>query len=109
MKSIEEVTTLYEISKALNEHLDLRKSLYKVLDILSNTMNMVRGTVTILNPVSNEISIEVAHGLSRGAMEKGKCLVQDQSGNDVGVLRLNEAAQAAVPNCPSCTVSMAIQ
>lgn len=72
MKSIEEVTLLYEISKALNEHLDLKKSLYKVLDILSISMNMVRGTITILDPLSNEINIEVAHGLSRGAMEKGK-------------------------------------
>lgn len=72
MKSIQEVTLLYEISKALNEHLDLKKSLYKVLDILSISMNMVRGTITILDPLSNEINIEVAHGLSRGAMEKGK-------------------------------------
>ncbi len=72
MKSIEQVTLLYDISKALNEHMDLKKSLYKVLDILSSSMNMVRGTVTILNPLSNEISIEVAHGLSRGAVEKGK-------------------------------------
>ncbi|MCK5545452.1 MAG: sigma 54-interacting transcriptional regulator, partial [Desulfobulbaceae bacterium] len=72
MKSIEEVTLLYEISKALNEHLDLKKSLYQVLDILSISMNMVRGTITILDPLSNEINIEVAHGLSRGAMEKGK-------------------------------------
>ena len=33
MASIEDITLLYEISKALNEHLDLKKSLYKVLDI----------------------------------------------------------------------------
>ena len=65
MKTIEEVTLLYEITKALNEHLDLKKSLYKVLDILSSSMNMVRGTITILNPVRNEINIEVAHGLTR--------------------------------------------
>jgi Nif-specific regulatory protein len=32
MKQIEDVTLLYEISKTLNEHLDLKKSLYKVLD-----------------------------------------------------------------------------
>ena len=70
MKPIEEVTLLYEITKALNEHLDLKKSLYKVLDILSNLMNMVRGTITILNPVRNEINIEVAHGLNRSAMER---------------------------------------
>jgi len=69
MKRIEEITLLYEISKTLNENLDLKKSLYKVLDILSNSMDMVRGTVTILNPLTDEISIEVAHGLTTGAME----------------------------------------
>jgi len=72
MRKTEDVTLLYEISKALNESLNLRKSLYKVLEILSTSMNMVRGTVTILNPLRNEISIEVAHGLSKVAMERGK-------------------------------------
>ena len=33
-------------------------------------MNMVKGTVTILNPVRNEINIEVAHGLNRSAVER---------------------------------------
>jgi Nif-specific regulatory protein len=72
MKRIEEVTLLYEISKALNEHLDLKKSLYQVLDILSNSMKMVRGTITILDPLRNEINIEVAHGISRTAVETVK-------------------------------------
>jgi Nif-specific regulatory protein len=72
MKKTEEFSLLYEISQALSESLDLRKSLYKVLEILSNSMGMVRGTVTILNPLRNEISIEVAHGMSRVAMERGK-------------------------------------
>lgn len=72
MKKTEEVTLLYEITKALSESLDLRKSLYKVLDILSSSMDMVRGTVTILNPLRNEIGIEVAHGMSRVAMDRGK-------------------------------------
>jgi Nif-specific regulatory protein len=34
MKKTEELTLLYEITKALSESLDLKKSLYKVLDIL---------------------------------------------------------------------------
>jgi Nif-specific regulatory protein len=72
MKRIEEVTLLYEISQALNEHLDLKRSLYKVLDILSSSMNMVRGTVSLLNPLRNEISIEVAHSLSRSTIERVK-------------------------------------
>ncbi|OQY55032.1 MAG: sigma-54-dependent Fis family transcriptional regulator [Desulfobacteraceae bacterium 4572_88] len=68
MKKIEEITLLYEISKALNEQLDLRKSLYKVLAILSNSMDMSRGAVTILHPLRNEIVIEVAHGLSENVI-----------------------------------------
>ncbi len=72
MKRIEEITLLYEISKAINEHLELKNTLYKVLDILSSSMEMERGTVSILHPLRNEIAIEVAHGLSMMAIEKGK-------------------------------------
>jgi Nif-specific regulatory protein len=72
MEKIEEITLLYEITKALNEHLDLKKSLYKVLEILSNAMNMLRGTITILDPLKNEINIEVAHGISRQKVESVK-------------------------------------
>ena len=72
MKRIEDITLLYEISEALNEHLDLKKSLYLVLEILSNSLDMVRGTVTILHPLRNEIHIEVAHGLSRNAVQRVK-------------------------------------
>lgn len=72
MKETEELSLLYEITNALSESLDLRRSLYKVLDILSTSLGMVRGTVTILNPLRNEIRIEVAHGMSRVAMERGK-------------------------------------
>jgi Nif-specific regulatory protein len=68
----EELAFLYEITKALSESLDLRRSLYKVLEILYTSMGMVRGTVTILNPLRNEIRIEVAHGMSKVAMERGK-------------------------------------
>jgi len=72
IKGIEETTLLYEISKTLNEHLDLKKSLYKVLEILSSSMNMVRGTITILNLLKNEIDIVVGHGLNRRAIENVK-------------------------------------
>ena len=71
-KKIKDISLLYEISEALNVHRDLKKSLYTVLDILANATEMIRGTVTILNPVTNEINIEVAHGLTRSAMERGK-------------------------------------
>ena len=72
IKRIEEITLLYEISKALNEHLNLRKSLYKVLEILSSSMNMVRGTITILNPLRNKINIKTTHNISKSAMSRVK-------------------------------------
>ena len=49
MKRIEDVTLLYEISETLNEHLDLKKSLYTVLDILK--VNVNRLNIRIKNPV----------------------------------------------------------
>jgi len=97
MKRIEEITLLYEISQTLNEHLDLKKSLYKVLDILSSSMNMVRGTISILNPLRNEISIEVAHSLSPSTTERVKYKLGEgitgrviQSGNAVTIPKISE-------------------
>ena len=72
MKTVEDVTLLYEISNALNEHLTLKKALYKVLDILSDSTEILRGTISLLHPLRDEISIEVAHGLSTNAMKRGK-------------------------------------
>jgi len=72
LQKIEETTYLYEIAKVLTETIDLRKSLYSVLEILSRSLGMRRGTITILNPLRDEIQIEVAHGLSRSAMQRGR-------------------------------------
>jgi Nif-specific regulatory protein len=96
-KRIEDITLLYEISNALNEHLDLKKSLYKVLDILSSSLNMVRGTITILNPLRNEIHIEVAHGISRNAVENVKYKLGEgitgrviETGKDVAIAKISQ-------------------
>ena len=60
-------------------------------------MNMVRGTVSILDPLRNEISIEVAHGLSVNAMEKGKYKLGEgitgkviQTGKAVTISKISE-------------------
>ncbi len=72
MQVFDETRLFYMISKALYEQLDLKKSLYNVLDILAESLAMERGTVNILNPLRNEIKIEVAHGLSKSAIKKGR-------------------------------------
>jgi hypothetical protein len=69
--AMDQTTLLYEISQGLNKHTDLKKSLYSVLDLMSSNMNMVRGMITIFNPLREEISIEVAHGIPDSAIKKG--------------------------------------
>ena len=67
----DEITCLYEISKAIHATLDLKKALYTVLDLLSEHLGMQRGSIAILDPHSSEIHIEVAHGISSTEMNKG--------------------------------------
>ena len=107
MKKIEEASFFYEISETLNEHLELKKSLYKVLDILSSSLDMARGTITLLDPVRNEIRIEVAHGITQRAMQRVKYKLGEgitggviQSGKPVSIPKISEE-----PNFLNRTVS----
>ncbi len=68
----DEMECLYEIAKAMHGTLDLRKVLYKVLDLLAEHLGMNRGSISILNPETSEIHIEVAHGISPDAKRKGR-------------------------------------
>ncbi len=67
----DEISCLYEISNAIHASLDLKKSLYRVLDLLEEHLGMNRGSISILNPDTSEIHIEVAHGISSTAKSKG--------------------------------------
>lgn len=67
----DEIDCLYEITTVLNTF-DLRKALYKVLDLMSEHLGMNRGSITLLNPTSSEIHIEVAHGMSPVQKSRGR-------------------------------------
>ena len=67
-----QVKVLVEISEALAQALDLEKALSSILGVLHESLNMERGTVTLVDPGSNELHIEVAHGLSREEKERGR-------------------------------------
>ncbi|HDD44512.1 MAG TPA: nif-specific transcriptional activator NifA [Candidatus Desulfofervidus auxilii] len=66
-----QIACLYEISQALS-NLDLKNSLKKVLNILGNYMNIRRGAISIFDPQTAEIHIEVAYGLSAEARRRGR-------------------------------------
>ncbi len=97
MEDITEMSFLYEISKVLGRHLDLKQSLYNVLEILSASMQMERGTICLRDPVQDEIVIEVAHGLSENAMRRGRYKIGEgitgrviASGRAVAIPKISE-------------------
>jgi len=71
-RELQEITALYEISKATNSSLDLKEVMAQVLDILHEKMAMERGTLCLLDEGSNEINIEVARGLSGKEKDRGR-------------------------------------
>ena len=71
-KQLEDLTALYEITKQLASSLELRDCLEKTMQILSEMKIMENGTVTIVNPTTGKLEIEVAHGLTAEGRKRGK-------------------------------------
>lgn len=71
-REIIELTTLYEISKAVHSSIDLGTITREVLKILHEQMGMERGTLTLLDSRTGDLIIEVAHGLGRREIERGR-------------------------------------
>jgi Nif-specific regulatory protein len=71
-RDMEELACLYEVTRALSGTLDLRSALHEVMSILASRMGMSKGTVTIINPHTSELQIEVGHGLSAEARRRGR-------------------------------------
>ena len=53
---IQELTALYEISKAMNSTMGLQEKLEKVLEILHTKLGMERGTLTLLRPQTQDLA-----------------------------------------------------
>ncbi|NPA49973.1 MAG: GAF domain-containing protein [Thermodesulfobacteria bacterium] len=71
-REVEELACLYEIAKTLSSSLNMRQALEEILAILAEKLDMRRGTITIFNPRTQEIQIEVAHGLTAEARKRGR-------------------------------------
>jgi Nif-specific regulatory protein len=71
-REVNELSLLFEISRALDRSLDLREVMGPVLDAMAEAMGMVRGTVTLLNRETGEIFIEAAHGMSAKQRQRGR-------------------------------------
>jgi Nif-specific regulatory protein len=65
-----ELTALYEISKLLGSSLNLKANLNGVMRVLSEYLDMNRGTVALRS--HNEVSMIAAHGMTEEEIRKGR-------------------------------------
>ena len=65
-----EISALYETSKLLGSSLNLRSNLRNVMRVLSEYLDMKRGTVSLRS--NNEVTIVAAHGMSEEEIKKGR-------------------------------------
>ncbi|MGD0078643.1 MAG: sigma 54-interacting transcriptional regulator [Sedimentisphaerales bacterium] len=70
-KPAKEVQLLSDIAKGLAESLDLQQTLHSILKSLDVYLKLQRGTITLLNPDTETINIEIAHGLSEKSQKMG--------------------------------------
>ncbi|MFH1731020.1 MAG: sigma 54-interacting transcriptional regulator [Planctomycetota bacterium] len=96
-REVKELSLLFEISRTLDESMDLRAVFGPVLKALARHIGMVRGTLTLLNRKTGEISIEAAYGLSASQRERGRYRLGEgvtgkvlQSGQPAVVPRISE-------------------
>lgn len=69
---LEDLTTLYEVTKELASSLRLSDCLEQIMTTLSSMKQMENGTVTIVNPITGKLEIEVAHGIAAEGRKRGK-------------------------------------
>lgn len=65
-----ELNALYEISKLLGSSLNIKSNLRGVMRVLSEYLDMNRGTVSLRS--NNEVSIVAAYGMSEEEIKRGK-------------------------------------
>lgn len=67
-----ELTAILEVSKVLTTSFALEKNLQTVISSLGSLLEMQRGCVFLLDPLSGELRIIAAHGLTKHNIARGK-------------------------------------
>lgn len=67
-----ELTAILEVSKVLTTSFSLERNLSSAMATLGNLLEMQRGCVFLLDPISQELRIVAAHGLTKENIERGK-------------------------------------
>jgi Nif-specific regulatory protein len=67
-----ELAAILEVSRILTASFDLEENLAQAMRTLSGLLEMQRGCVFLLDPISGEIRIVAAHGLTEEEIKRGK-------------------------------------
>jgi Nif-specific regulatory protein len=97
INNADELCLLFNISQALSKSMELRDVVGPVLKVMAEHLGLLRGTLTILNRETGEISIEEAYGLSERERAKGRYKVGEgitgkvvQSGKPAVIPRISD-------------------
>ena len=72
VSQLQDLSALYEITRNLASSLELKGCLENTMHTLAVMKGMENGTVTIVNPNTGKLEIEVAHGLTDEGRKRGK-------------------------------------
>jgi Nif-specific regulatory protein len=83
-----EITTLTEVGQILSSTLDLRDAFQRMMQIVSDKMDMHRGTLVLLDESTGRLRTEAAIGLTREEIDRSKyALGEGVTGNVVATGR----------------------
>src|SRR5438045_2297962 len=68
----QELSILTELGQILSSTLELRDTFGKMMQIISDKLNMRRGTLVLLDESTGRLRTEAAIGLTSGEIERGK-------------------------------------
>ena len=71
-RRVQELSLLYNVSRILDQSLDMREVVSPVLEAMADNMDLQHGTITLLNRKTGDILIEAAHGLSPQQARRGR-------------------------------------
>src|SRR5438874_12191402 len=84
----QELSILTELGQILSSTLELRDTFGKMMQIISDKLNMHRGTLVLLDESTGRLRTEAAVGLTSDEMERGKyALGEGIAGNVVATGR----------------------
>ena len=70
-RELRELRLLLDIGQILDNSLDLRDVAEPILSAMAEHLNMLRGTISLVNEGDQSVVIEAAYGLSNSQLKRG--------------------------------------